>query len=210
MGYRVVTVNPLKPFALLSFGLANVASLDDARQQIETRGRAAATMEIEANEDYQALDAKIKEMSAVLVNIMLFPRKSDAHAHEIEKIEKEIRGFEGAREEIACLIREKHNKVAKGEISRLELRWSTIEPALKLHLARQVRRMTHFKESCRLVGCNNPRRLRRGRGVAGNTKGRRPGVRPLFCGAHVGLRKCLAKDALDQLHASSANRVELF
>ena len=162
MGYRVVTVNPLKPFALLSFGLANVASLDDARQQIETRGRAAATMEIEANEDYQALDAKIKEMSAVLVNIMLFPRKSDAHAHEIEKIEKEIRGFEGAREEIACLIREKHNKVAKGEISRLELRWSTIEPALKLHLARQVRRMTHFKESCRLVGCNNPRRLRRG------------------------------------------------
>ncbi|MDO8676228.1 MAG: hypothetical protein Q7K16_01050 [Candidatus Azambacteria bacterium] len=42
MGYRVVTVNPLKPFPLLSFGLANVVSLDDVKKQIAEKYKKAA------------------------------------------------------------------------------------------------------------------------------------------------------------------------
>ena len=133
MGYKIVAVNPLKPFPLPSFGLANVASLDDANSQLRT-------------------------LTAVL---------------------------------------------------KFEARWAEgkIEPALKLHLARQERRLAHFNASCRFVGCDNPRRQKRGGGTG--TKARRPAVRPLFCGAHVGLRKLLTQSALDELHTSSTKRVAI-
>ncbi|HEY4494909.1 MAG TPA: hypothetical protein VJC01_00440 [Candidatus Paceibacterota bacterium] len=36
MGYKIVAVNPLKPFPLPSFDLANVAGLDDAKSQLRT------------------------------------------------------------------------------------------------------------------------------------------------------------------------------
>lgn len=140
MGYRVVTVNPLKPFPIASLRLANVVGLDDAKKQIA------------------------------------------------EKIKKDWE------------TREK-------EIALLEERWPKIEPALKLHLARQERRLAHFKESCRLAGCDNPRRQNRGRGGERGTKARRPGVKSLFCGSHVGLRKCVTQAMLDELHASSAKRL---
>ncbi len=132
MGYRVVTVNPLKSFPLPSFGLANITSLEDAEEQIKGKGR-------------------------------------DEH------------------------------------IAALEVRWPKIELALTLHLARQERRLAHFNIACRVVGCDNPRRQKRGGG--NGRKAKRPGVRPLFCGGHLGLRKCLTKEMLAELHASSAKRV---
>ena len=75
--------------------------------------------------------------------------------------------------------------------------------------ARQERRLAHFKASCRVAGCDNPHRQKRGRGLATGTKARRPGMKPLFCGAHMWLRKCLTKEALGELHKLSANRVAI-
>ncbi|MBI2635016.1 MAG: hypothetical protein HYW79_00495 [Parcubacteria group bacterium] len=67
--------------------------------------------------------------------------------------------------------------------------------------------LAHFKASCRVADCDNPRRQKRGNGGERATKARRPGVRPLFCGAHMWVRKNLTQAALDELHASSAKRV---
>lgn len=136
--YKIVAVNPLKPFPLPSFGLANVTSLDDAKSQI-----------------------------------------------------KKAKGGEEER------------------IAALEARWAEgkIEPALKAHLARQKRRLAHFETSCRVLVCGNPRRQKRGNGGERGAKANRPGVKPLFCGGHVNLRKCLTREMLAELYAASEKRV---
>lgn len=148
MGYRVVTVNPLKQFPIAYFGLTNVVSLDDAKGQIL---------------------AKFKKMAQLKIN------------------------------------------AAEDEVAMLEKRWvdGKIQPALDLHLARQKRRQVHFNSACRLDGCGNPHRGKRVNGLERGTKTRRPGARPLFCGAHVWLRKSLTQEALNALHKSSANRIRL-
>jgi len=104
------------------------------------------------------------------------------------------------------IIFDEYKEVAEKAFEKFKKeRWPKIEPALKLHLARQERRLAHFKVSCRLVSCDNPHRQKRGGGTG--RKARRPAARPLFCGAHVGLRKLLTQDMLDALHASSERRV---
>lgn len=103
-----------------------------------------------------------------------------------------------------------YEKVAEKEFKKFEEeRWPKIEPELETYLERQKRRQKHFESACRMEGCDNPHRQKRVRGLATGTKSRRPGVRPLFCGVHVGLRKLLTKEALDQLYKSSANRVRI-
>jgi len=159
MRYKIVAVDPLKPFPLPSFGLANIASLDDAKKQTDEKYEKAATAEIETNKVFQELSAKIKEMSAVLVYIESLPKMSDAHKEEAKKIWKEIKEFKTACEEITEPIREKNSKIAKEEFGFIKMRWPVIEPALTLHLARQERRLAHFKSACRFFNCDNPHPL---------------------------------------------------
>ncbi|MDO8574805.1 MAG: hypothetical protein Q7R61_00805 [bacterium] len=150
MRYKIVAVDPLKkPFPLLSFDLANVASVDDARGQIRTRG--------------------VK-----------------AQAAEIETL---------------------------AEIATLEERWAEgkIEPALKLHLARQERRLEHFKSACRFFGCDNPHPLgsayfrRFGHGAAHGSsmpkstvqaamQGTKRHSPQFFCGGHRWLKSQLSNE----------------
>lgn len=166
MGYRLVIVSPLKPFPIASFGIANMANLEDAKKQISAAAKNVAAAEI------LALDAGV-------------PLKRDYE------------------------IRAAHEKRAEAEIIRLEERWPKIEPALKMHLARQERRLVHFKASCRVSGCTNLHRQARVGTAVCATKAHRPAARPLFCRLHVGVRRWLTKDALDALHASSAKRVAI-
>lgn len=171
MGYKIVAVNPLKPFPLPSFRLANIKSIDDANSQIEKWFKDAKKQGVEA-----------------------------------ERVRHGIAGLAFGSEE-ATKIEIFWDSGCSERIAALEARWAEgkIEPALKIHLARQEKRLAHFKVSCRFADCDNPHRQKRGGGTG--TKARRPAVRPLFCGAHVGLRKLLTQGALDALHASSERRV---
>lgn len=125
MGYKIVAVNPLKSFPIPSYGLANVAGLEDTRKQIFEKFIKMAQMKIDA------CDAYIEVNGGQKLN-------SDGRAE----------------------IFSDYGRIAQNEFEKFEEeRWPKIEPALKLHLARQERRQAHFNVSCRFLGCDNPHPL---------------------------------------------------
>lgn len=103
-------------------------------------------------------------------------------------------------------IRADYEKTASEQIERLNERWGKIEPALKLHLARQGRRKKHFSGSCRFAGCDNPK-PEAVKVIGGNTKSRRPGAKPLFCRSHRWVQGMISKENIRSLQADEKNRV---
>lgn len=166
MGYHLVTVNPLKPFPIASFGLANVMSLKDVENAILKKYKEMAQEKIDADDARAASGSKRLNTTGHTEIFLDFEKLAYS---EFEKFKEE--------------------------------RWPKIELVLKVHLARQERRMAHFKSACRFAGCNNLRRQKRGSGGERGTKAQRPIIKPLFCGVHIGLRKQLTREMLDALHA---------
>lgn len=99
-----------------------------------------------------------------------------------------------------------YQKAAEGESEKLEARWLKIEPALKLHLARQERRIAHFRIACRFSGCDNPKPSSVERHGT-NTKSRRPGAKPLFCRGHLWAQGMISTKDIRRLQADEKNRV---
>lgn len=92
-------------------------------------------------------------------------------------------------EKVAQDLREEimgeYEAASEEEVGRLGERWPKVEPAFKLHIARQERRRVHFRASCRLMGCENPHGLAKRKAASGRKTRRWP---RLFCGRHADLR----------------------
>ena len=175
MRYTIVAVSPLNNlFPIVSFGLANIASLDDAKKQITEKYKTMAKMRIDAD------DARVQIGGGQELN-------ADGRAE----------------------IFSDHQKIADAEFEKFEMeRWPKIEPALNLHLARQERRVAHFKSACRVSSCDNPKPQPVERHGT-NTKSRRSGAKPLFCRNHRWAQGMMSKDDIRRLQADEKNRVKI-
>ena len=196
-----MAVNPLtngviKPFPLRSFGLVNITSKDDAKKQIRKPHGDAANAETDANSAFKELEIRLNEHYEALANMRNRPNEVAVVKEEIERLEKtEIPALTKACQEIAGPIQAKHRELADTQVSELEARWPIIEPALKAHLARQERRLEHFKRSCRILGCHDPKRASRS---AGSPRKSRRGAQH-FCGPHSGMRGVLKTEDYGRL-----------
>ncbi len=141
---------------------------------------------------------KYKEMAQLRIDA------DDAHA--------KIAGEPSLNADGRQCIFDEYRNVAEGEFDGLDERWSKIEPALKLHLARQKRRLAHFKVSCRAFGCDNPHPLgsayfrRFGHGAAKGSsmpkstgqavamQGTKRHSPQFFCGCHRWLKSQLSSE----------------
>lgn len=176
MGYKIVAVNPLiKPFPLVSLGIANMVSFDDAKNRIFEKYRKMSKMKIDAD------DARVDVEGGWKLNV---DGRAEIFGDYEKAAEKELGVFK-------------------------EGRWLKIEPALKLHLKRQERRLTHFKSACRFSGCDNPRPLGTlyyGASRMGGHAVHRHNA-PLFCGVHAHLRRAISAEAKNELIANSSKRL---